>query len=168
MSELTTLDKLQPSLLDRLTDDEPDSKVESREKRVMSMRQLRSAVLRDLSWLLNAGNNPVSSEIYDFPLVAKSVVNYGMPDMTGLAASGLSAAQLEQMVLDAILAFETRIVSNTLTVRIKSLDEPGGSPTAGNRVGFEISGELCPLPMPEALFVRTEVDLETGQYDVKG
>ena len=50
MAELTTQDKLQPALLDRLTDDEPDAKVEARDKRVISMRRLRECVLRDLSW----------------------------------------------------------------------------------------------------------------------
>lgn len=33
MAELTPKDRLQPSLLDRLTDDEPDKTQESREKR---------------------------------------------------------------------------------------------------------------------------------------
>ena len=47
MAELTTRERLQPSLLDRLTDDAPQERVESRDKRVMSMRQLRTAVLRE-------------------------------------------------------------------------------------------------------------------------
>ncbi|MEJ2426173.1 MAG: type VI secretion system baseplate subunit TssE, partial [Candidatus Thiodiazotropha sp.] len=44
---------LHPSLLDRLTDDEPEKSKESQDKRVMSMRRVRQSVLRDLSWLLN-------------------------------------------------------------------------------------------------------------------
>jgi hypothetical protein len=35
------------------------------------------------------------------------------------------------------------------------------------RTNFEISGELCPLPMPEPLFLRTQLDLETGRCEVK-
>jgi predicted component of type VI protein secretion system len=34
-------------------------------------------------------------------------------------------------------------------------------------VAFEISGDMCPLPMPEALFLRTELDLDTGQCELK-
>ena len=52
--QLTPQDRLQPALLDRLTDDEPDKKQEPREQRVMSKRRLRQAVLRDLAWLFNA------------------------------------------------------------------------------------------------------------------
>ena len=51
---LTPQDRLQPALLDRLTDDEPDKKLEPREHRVLSKSRLRQAVLRDLAWLFNA------------------------------------------------------------------------------------------------------------------
>ena len=66
MAELTTQERLQPSLLDRLTDDEPGSRSEGRDKRVMSMRQLRAAVLRDLEWLLNCGCRPIDDEIHQY------------------------------------------------------------------------------------------------------
>ena len=42
-------DRLQPALLDRLTDDEPEKKQEPRESRVLSKKQLRQSVLRDLA-----------------------------------------------------------------------------------------------------------------------
>ena len=54
MAELTPLERLQPALLDRLSDDAPQVKVESREARVISRQRFRQAVLRDLAWLFNA------------------------------------------------------------------------------------------------------------------
>jgi len=166
MAELTTTDKLQPSLLDRLRDDEPRQTVESRDRRVMSMRQLREAVLRDLSWLLNAGCHPLDDEIYEYPLVAHSTLNYGMPDLTGRTASNVTPSRLEAMVQDAVASFEPRIMRKTLSVKAVSM-AAGRRDQAGNKVGFEISGELCPLPMPEALFLRTQLDLETGRCEVR-
>src|SRR4051812_11880031 len=166
MAELTTSDKLQPSLLDRLRDDEPKQTQESRDRRVMSMRQLREAVLRDLSWLLNAGSHPLDDELYEYPLVAKSTVNYGMPDLTGRTASNVTPSRLEQMVHDAVASFEPRILRKTLGVKSVAMTH-GRRGVTGNTVGFEISGELCPLPMPEALFLRTQLDLETGRCEVR-
>ncbi len=163
MAELTTRERLQPSLLDRLTDDDPQSSAESRDRRVMSMRQLRNAVLRDLGWLLNAGCRPEGDEIYAYPRVAASVLNYGLPDLAGTTESSGKAARLDQAVYDAVLAFEPRIVRSSLEVRAALATEGG----MNNRVQFEILGELCPLPMPEALFVRTEVDLETGRCEIR-
>jgi hypothetical protein len=49
----TPEEQLQPALLDRLTDEEPDKKLEPRRERVMSKRRMRDAVLRDLAWLFN-------------------------------------------------------------------------------------------------------------------
>ena len=51
MNELTSRERLQPSLLDRLTDEEPGKAVEGPDKRVLSLTQLKSSVLRDLAWL---------------------------------------------------------------------------------------------------------------------
>jgi len=165
MSELTTKDKLQPSLLDRLRDDAPKERQEVRERRVLSMRHLREAVLRDLSWLLNAGCRPLDDELWDFPLVARSTLNYGMPDLTGKTSSGVTPARLEQMVFEAVTAFEPRIVRKTLGIR--AVQSAKYRDATGNSVGFEITGDLCPLPMPEALFLRTQLDLETGRCEVK-
>ncbi|MCC6425509.1 MAG: type VI secretion system baseplate subunit TssE [Phycisphaerales bacterium] len=165
MSELTASERLQPSLLDRLTDDEPKASVESRDRRVMSMRMLRRAVLRDLAWLLNCPCKPQTDEINDYPLAAKSVLNYGMLDLTGLTVSGMSPERVVGMVRDAIQTFEPRIVGPSLEVRVVELD--AGSGAGHNGFAFEISGQLCPLPMPEALYIRTEIDLETGRCDIK-
>ncbi|MDX2147800.1 MAG: type VI secretion system baseplate subunit TssE [Planctomycetota bacterium] len=163
MAELTTTERLQPALLDRLIDDEPDKKTESRDRRVLSMRQLRGAVLRDLEWLLNSNARPMADEIYQFPLAAKSVLNFGLPDLTGLTVSGVRVGSLEKMVFDAITVFEPRIMRRGLSIRALGEQDQGKH---HNVIGFEIQGELCPLPMPEALFLKTEVDLETGRCEI--
>ena len=54
MPELAVIEKLQPCLLDRLTDDEPQNQQESRTQRVISLQRYRQDVLRDLLWLFNA------------------------------------------------------------------------------------------------------------------
>jgi type VI secretion system protein ImpF len=36
-----------------------------------------------------------------------------------------------------------------------------------NAVAFEIEGELWAQPVPLRLFMKTEVDLETGNYTVR-
>ncbi|GMV25401.1 MAG: hypothetical protein AMXMBFR58_14320 [Phycisphaerae bacterium] len=163
MAELTTSERLQPSLLDRLTDDEPQVREEPISRRVMSMVMLRRAVVRDLAWLLNCPCKPLTDEINEFPLAARSVLNYGMPDLTGLTASGVPPEQIVSMVRDAIQTFEPRIIGQSLDVHVIE----SRSETSRNGFALEITGQLCPLPMPEALYVRTEIDLETGRCDIK-
>ncbi|MCC6229634.1 MAG: type VI secretion system baseplate subunit TssE [Phycisphaerales bacterium] len=163
MAESLPIERLQPALLDRLTDDEPRNPNESRERRVMSMRQLRAAVLRDLAFLLNSPAHPPESEINDYPLVARSVLNFGMPDLSGQTASAQRAAKLETLVRRAVEMFEPRIIPGTLRVAgVKSGEDAGSRQT----VAFELTGDVCPLPVPDALYVRTQMDLESGRCEL--
>ena len=117
MPELTPLERLQPALLDRLTDMEPEKRQESREQRVMSKARLRQAVLRDLAWLFNTTLLESSEELAGAPFVRGSVVNYGLPALAGRAANSMTAAEIEQAIRQAIVAFEPRILPSTLEVR---------------------------------------------------
>lgn len=162
MAELIPQDRLQPSLLDRLTDDDPGTRVESREKRVLSLRRLRASVLRDLSWLMNTGNLEQIEDLGRFPEVQKSVVNYGAPDLAGSHLSGADLARLEHSLQQAILTFEPRLLPNTVKVRAV-VDE---SQWNRNALCFEIEATLWSQPTPQRLYLRTEIDLESGGVSV--
>ena len=75
MSELVTGERLQPCLLDRLTDLEPGNKEESRFNRVISMARYRNGVLRDLRWLLGTSKHLESENLKEFPSAAVSGLN---------------------------------------------------------------------------------------------
>lgn len=167
MAELTPSEQLQPCLLDRLTDDEPEQTKEGRNKRVFSLRQIREAVLRDLSWLLNTPSRSSSEReaatMAGLPAVESSVFNFGIVDLSGMTASGVSVVQLEAMVTKAIMRFEPRIMPGSLRVRaVKDT-----SLMNRNALMFEITGDMWAQPYPEALYLKTEVDLETGQCSVR-
>src|SRR4030095_2997094 len=89
VAELTQKERLQPSLLDRLTDHEPEQRQESREKRILSPNKLRESVRRDLTWLFNTPNLATVEDLDRFPLVAESVVNYGLPSLAGRTTSSV-------------------------------------------------------------------------------
>lgn len=162
MAELTQQERLQPSLLDRLTDDEPDVLQESRDKRVLSMRRLRESVLRDLGWLLNASRLDTLQDLSEYPFVARSVLNYGIPDIAGLTASGLDVASLARAVREAILDYEPRILRHTLKVTARTLPEQ----MSHNALSFDIEGELWAQPVPLRIYLKTELDLEIGEVKV--
>ena len=157
-------DRLQPFLLDRLLDDEPDAKTDSATSRAMTGRKFRQSVLRDLAWLLNAHAHPRNDGIGDFELVAKSVLNYGIPEVTGVTESHTTCPELERMVRSAILAFEPRINPATLSVSAKPKGD-GSSP--GNNVVLEIKGDIRVHPLSEPIYVKTNVDLDTGHCEMQ-
>lgn len=162
MVDLKLEDKLQPSLLDRLTDQNRQMHTESKNSRVLSQEAFRQAVLRDLIWLLNTTNFEAVKSLDGFEQVKSSVINYGMPDYSGLTRSTVDPHELEKDIRTAIVNFEPRILSNTLSVKI--LTEKLAF--ANNTIMIEISGSLWGQPIPLELFLRTELDLELGDVNV--
>jgi type VI secretion system protein ImpF len=156
MAELAPRERLQPSLLDRLTDDEPGNPAEPRERRVLSLRTLRQGVLRDLAWLLNSTNLLSVVDAGKLPHLANSVLNYGVPDLSGNSVSSLNLGKLERAIRQAIWDFEPRLVRSTVTVKAVSgkVDQ--------NKLTFEIEADLWAQPYPERLYLKTELDLERG------
>jgi len=157
VAELTPSEKLQPCLLDRLTDDEPLVQVESRNQRVISQARYRAGVLRDLQWLFNTSAHlPIEGSrpfrIQNYPEAERSVINFGTRQLCGLTVPHMR--ELEQHLANAIQVFEPRILSRTVTVHADQ---------ERNIITFEWDGELWGNERPEYLHVKTEVDLETGQ-----
>jgi type VI secretion system protein ImpF len=162
MADLTPQERLQPSLLDRLTDEEPDESQEARNRRVLSISRLRESVLRDLAWLLNSTNMVRENLAVEHPHVAKSVLNFGLPDLAGLTSSTIDVAEIERLVRQAIWDFEPRILRHSLRVRAHGSDDQMNH----NALVFEITGELWAQPVPLELFLKTEIDLENGEFSV--
>ena len=161
--QLLPQDRLQPALLDRLTDDEPDKKQEPREARVLSKTRMRQSVLRDLAWLFNATQLDAVADLTKLPHVRRSVLNFGLPAMSGKTASSLDVTDLTRAVREAILTFEPRILPASL--EIKTLIE-AGSLDHYNVIGVEIHGQLWAQPVPLEFLVRTDFDLETGKVRI--
>ena len=167
MAELKNQQQIQLSLLDRLTDDEPDKKSEPRDKRGLSQAKLRQYVLRDLNWLFNASNLVTVQDLDVYPEVINSVLNYGMPDFTGHTISGVDVPEIERLLRQAICDFEPRILRRTIRVRL-NVDEQQMS---HNAMTFDIEGELWADPVPLHVYLKTELDLEAGDvkvYDYSG
>ncbi len=163
MATLTPSERLQPALLDRLTDDARDQPEESAAHRVITPAELRAAVIRDLAWLLNTDTLSSVMDLGAYPNVADSVLNYGLGSLSGRHRSGLITAELERLVRAAILRFEPRILPRSLKVKVLvDWVDMGGS-----ALRFEISGLLWQQPMPEQFQLHTEMDLDTGYLTIR-
>jgi type VI secretion system protein ImpF len=155
MPEANRHDRLQPSLLDRLTDDNPEQRREALDRQVLTMQQLRAAVLRDLSWLLNTTHLGATDDLADLPMVSTSTLNYGVPGFTGIVVADDRISSLEQAIATSIKQYEPRIRPASVRVRARA----GGD--TGSRLVFEIQGELWAQPVPQQLFLETAVDIAT-------
>jgi len=149
-----------PGLLDRFTASNSAQGQNSRVSAAATLRNYHQSVMRDLTWLLNAKASLDEDEAAEFPDVGRSVVNFGTQDFCGVTASSLNLSEVEHELREAIEIFEPRIIPSTLTIRVVPSPEKSGV----NLVTFEIRAEVWAVPFPEQVFIRTELDLETGQY----
>lgn len=174
MSAPAVHDRLKPSLLDRLVraaDASPPAAAITR-------RELRESVARDLIWLLNATRQeaPDDGDAWaDAPLARASVLNFGLPAMTGRAQSSLDRRRLQRDLVEAIHRFEPRLLRETLEV---SIDDGRGNGHGGGHGGaahggsasrgahrplrLVIQGQLRHDPVPLTLWMAAELDLDTG------
>ncbi len=149
------------SVLDRLIDLEPESRVENPPSRSQSVRLLKNAVRRDLEWLLN------SRRICELPDEALKEVNrsaymYGLPDLSALtmSASG-DRNKLARQIVTAINLFEPRLANVRLA--------PIGTPDAAKSdVHLRIEAMLRMDPVPEPISFDTIIDLKSGNCRLSG
>ena len=161
MAELASIDRLQPCLFDRLTDDQPEVQVESRTQRVVSLSRYKEGVLRDVRWLFNCQRHRGSEGLDDFPEVHHSVFNYGLIDFAGMFSEGADISEVEREVSDTLLFFEPRIIRRTLEVKVFR-DEEVATQRSPHRISLQISADLWAQPTPEKFLAKTTIDLETG------
>lgn len=158
MADNTLNERLQPSLLDRLTDQEPHNKTETREARVISVTRLREIIRRDLAFLLNSNNLETVLDETTHPNVCRSVLNYGVRDTSGDFGTTNRAEEIRKSIETAILRFEPRIVPGTLNVVLATAETKGKA-----MVDFDIQADMWAQPMPMELYLRSRVDITTGE-----
>jgi len=162
MGQWSLKERLQPSLLDRLTDRHPDKNKESIAQQSMSQKEFKDAVIRDLGWLLNSVGMDVCVDLEPYPEVRRSVLNFGLPDISGQTASTVDVKTLENSLKQAIREFEPRIIRNSLRVKVHSNPDD----MSHNSVVFEIEGAVFGQPSPFQVVLRSELNLECGEFSV--
>nr|WP_277396212.1 type VI secretion system baseplate subunit TssE [Burkholderia sp. Ac-20379] len=152
-------------MLDRLTDLAPHEPDESREQRVITAARLRECVTRDIAALLNCtrqwdGERLDALDGLDH--VRNSVLNFGIPDLAGATLAGIDSGTLQERIRVALLDFEPRLIADTVQVRVHADD----TRMDGRSLSFRIEAQMWAQPMPLGLYLRTDVDLETGEFRV--
>jgi type VI secretion system protein ImpF len=147
---------LMPSLLDRLID--PDA-AGTAWQYGYGADQIVTAVRRDLEELLNT-RQPERDVPQEFVEVHRSVVTFGLPDISTLAAeTAQQREEIGRLIEARISLFEPRLrdVRATLLDPATRLDRA---------VRFRVDARLNVDPAPEIAF-DTILELTTGHYSVK-
>lgn len=162
MADQTIVERLQPALLDRLTDNAPENAGESRNERVIDIDRLRDIIRRDLSWLLNTNNLDTQIDAERFPQASNSVLNFGVQEVAGEFSTEERAQRIKASMQSAIERFEPRIREGTLDIVLREDENPSRA-----MVVFDIAAEMWAQPLPLDLYLRSEVDITTGELSLQ-
>ncbi len=134
--------ELQPSVLDRLLDDEPHITTETDKSRFQRLKQLRASVRRDLEHLLNARCRVISSPEH-MPELEHCMLNYGLPDLATINTLDITKKKdFTRQIEKVIRAFEPRFKS----VRVIPID---GEDKKDRSIRFRIDAVMYADPAPE-------------------
>jgi type VI secretion system protein ImpF len=152
---------VQPSLIDRLTDAEPQTRREPPTSPKDSAKAFKDSVQADIEWLLNTRRSIVMVPDAYRELLS-SVHEFGLPDVTGIAVNTPDGrAILRDLIQDALERFEPRLESPV--VRIADVDV-----LSTPMVRFQVEAILRMDPSPEHVVFDTVLEVARGEYAVNG
>ena len=120
---------------------------------------LRATVRRELTWLLNTTNLGAAQDLSDYPEVQTSVLNYGLPDLTGRASPGKAIRDRSKQIKEGILHFEPRMDASKVEVEAR-----GGH---DNAITFMIRGDVTSAVKAMPVQFLADVEVETGEAVVR-
>ena len=150
--------RLVSSILDRLTDDPHVGSELARSAGHLS--HLKRSVSRDLENLLNTRRRwkefpPESREL------ETSLINYGIPDFTGLNMSLPSEREQTRAEIERVIRrFEPRLKNVVVTIE-------ANADTFERTLRFRITGVLRTEPIPERVVFDSELKPATAEIEVK-
>lgn len=160
MARIREDQRLLPSLLDRLLDDEPTNTRETPKSRSQVLQELKQSVRRDLENLLNTR---WACEQWPPQLdqIETSLASYGIPDFSGINMSTpASRENLRQTVETAIQQYEPRLQ------RVKVVLQENADPS-DRTLRLRIDGQLYAEPAPEPVVFDSQLQPLTSSFNVQ-
>lgn len=119
---------------------------------------LKQDLAIDLAALLDTIDLGSAVDISDMPFVTKSVLNFGLADLTSISVGSASEATIGENLKTALLEHEPRLSRDSLTVeRVRVEDE------AQQRIRYKVSADLICKPLDIPIEFVAEVDGTSGK-----
>jgi type VI secretion system protein ImpF len=97
-----------------------------------------------------------------FPNVRQSVVNFGVREVAGDFSTLDRAEMIRKSIHRAVDLFEPRIHKGSINVELRA-----GEQNRETVISFDIRADMWAQPMPLELYLRSEVDITTGELKLE-
>lgn len=122
---------------------------------------LRGTIIRELGWLFNTTNLDSVMSLEHFPNVRSSVLNYGVPAMSGRSVTSRSIQQRAREIRTAIMTYEPRFDCDSLLVEASDESE------RENSITFVISGDVTSAVNALPIQLKTDVEIDSAAVTVR-
>ena len=119
---------------------------------------LRDHLAQDLGNLMGTIHLEAAQSLEGLPYVQKSVLNYGMLDMTRMTTEDFKSGSLVRDLRATLLAHEPRLIPETLVIKLRSLKAD-----QQQRISFDIRAEMAARPVDVPLEFVAEIDTAAGK-----
>jgi type VI secretion system protein ImpF len=130
-------------------------------KQVITESTLRREVSRDLEMLLNSVALESSLPMTDAALVRKSILNFGIPDLTHRTIDETGMGDIAEEIKGAIISFEPRLSANSIQV-----ERDTSIGTSELKVRFMVRADLTCDPIHVAVEFVADV-VEAGKVIIQ-
>ena len=155
---------VQPSLLDRLTDNDPGNQNRASAEREMSASQMQVILRRDIAWLLSTIRLDEITSLSAHTQAKSSVINYGIRDLSGVSEQNLHSEEIRRTIMTALRQFEPRLEPRSLQVDVIDHEEGDDKGLALLR----ISGHWRNNLFREMVLLEAKIDMQTGNVALLG
>jgi type VI secretion system protein ImpF len=148
------------SVLDRLLDDEPETSSEAPRNARQTMRELKAAVRRDLENLLNTRQR-WRGWPRGLDQLERSLLNYGVPDLTG---ASLASSRAREEFLRSLEAVIRRCEPRFKTVKVVFAAD---KESVDRSLRFRIEALLHADPVPESVVFDSRLEPVTRMFELE-
>ncbi len=119
---------------------------------------LRREVSHDLETLMNTVNLDASIDLHTYEFVARSILNYGFPDVVHRSIDELGVNDIRGEIETALAHFEPRLAPESLQVSRDDSIDP-----AALKVRFVVRADLCCEPVNVPVEFVADLEIDTGK-----
>ena len=147
-----------------LRDDSGERVIASR--RVSARSWINEAALRrdlaeDLTRLLNTVNLDSAQDLSEFSFAARSIVNYGLVDITTFAIDDNAVSDITDELRQSLVDYEPRLIRESIEVsRDRTVD------SAAHQIRFAVNAEMHATPVDIPVEFVAELELDSGKMRI--
>lgn len=130
-------------------------------RRGLTEAEFRQSVVDSLTDIVNTVDLQSSEDIRDLEYVSRSILNYGIYDLTHLTSEEAGLSVIEQNVTAALVNFEPRIVKESVQVTREVVFND-----VNQSLRLSIFAELSSKPMEIPVEFVAEVDMSMGKVTI--